>query len=82
LSRAVELQHVVCGDDVADEPSIADKERERIALLEEVSRIVAAGSAQGRELTAQEDSRVLSLMVRVRALEEETHYALRHERID
>lgn len=36
---------------MADESPIAAKEEERVALLEEASRIVAAASAQGRELS-------------------------------
>jgi hypothetical protein len=50
---------------------IGEKQKERAALLEEASRIVAAASALGRGLTADEDSHVLTLMGRVRTLEEE-----------
>ena len=57
---------------------IGDKEKQRAALLEEAARIVAWASAQGRALTADEDSRVLKLMSQVRALEEEIHRLARH----
>jgi hypothetical protein len=50
---------------------LGDNEKERSALLEEASRIVAAASAQGRPLTSAEDSHVLALMNRVLALEKE-----------
>jgi hypothetical protein len=45
-----------------DDPRIRDKESERTALQDEAVRIVAAASAQGRSLTAAEDSHVLALM--------------------
>jgi hypothetical protein len=49
------------------------KESELAALREEAIRIVAAESSQGRALTNQEDSHVLAVMSRVRALEEGVH---------
>ena len=61
-----------------DDPRIRDKESERTALQDEAVRIVAAASAQGRSLTAAEDSHVLALMGRVRALEEEIHRLKKH----
>ena len=67
---------------MADESPIAAKEEERLALLEEASRIVAAASAQGRELSSAEDAWVLSLMSRVRAIEEELHHHKRRHRCD
>ena len=66
----------------ADELPIAAKEEERVALLEEASRIVAAASAQGRELSGAEDAQVLSLMSRVRAIEEELRHHKRRHRCD
>jgi hypothetical protein len=61
-----------------DDPRIREKERERAALQDEAARIVAAASAQGRTLTAAEDSHVLALMGRVRTLEEEIHRFKKH----
>ncbi len=52
---------------------IGEKARLRTTLQEEAARIVASASAQGRALTAEEDSQVLKLMSQVRALEEEIH---------
>ena len=66
----------------ADESPIAAKEEERVALLEEASRIVAAASAQGRELSSAEDAQVLSLMSRVRAIEKELHHHKRRHPCD
>jgi hypothetical protein len=60
------------------EASLADKDRKRAALLEEAAGIGAAASATGSELTADEDSRVLALMTRVRVLEGEASYLKRH----
>jgi hypothetical protein len=57
---------------------VAAKERERVHLLEEASAIVASASALGRKLTAAEDSRVLALMTRAHALEEEIQHRKRH----
>jgi hypothetical protein len=50
---------------------LSDKEKERSALLRAAARIVAAESAKGRVLTKTEDTLVLALLNRVRALEEE-----------
>jgi hypothetical protein len=61
-----------------DDAHIGEKQKERSALLEEASRIVAAASARGRGLTADEDSHVLALMSRVRILEEEIHRLTKH----
>ena len=67
---------------MADESPIAAKERDRLALLEEASRIVAAASVQGRELSGAEDAQVLSLMGRVRTIEEELHHYKRRHRVN
>ena len=67
---------------MVDESPIDGKERERTALLEEASRIVASVSAQGRELTRAEDAEVLSRMRRVRAIEKELHHHNRRHRAD
>lgn len=67
---------------MADDSRIAGKEQERLALLEEASRIVATASAQGRELSGAEDAQVLSLMNRVREIEEELHHHKRRPRGD
>ena len=45
-------------------------ERERVALLGETTRIVQAAEIAGREVSAEEDARVLDLMTRVRSLED------------
>jgi hypothetical protein len=52
---------------------IRRKETALAALREEASRIVAAASSEGRELTQEEDSQVLALMSQARALEDEIH---------
>ena len=57
---------------------IREKEQRRTALQEEAARIVAAASAQGRALTADEDSHALKLLSQVRALEEEIHHLAKH----
>ena len=67
---------------MVDESPPDGKERERLALLEEASRIVASASAQGRQLTRAEDAEVLSLMRRVRAIERELHHHKRRHRSD
>ena len=67
---------------IVDESPIDGKERERTALLEEASRIVASASAQGRELTRVEDAEVLSLISRVRAIERELHHHKRRQQQD
>jgi hypothetical protein len=56
---------------VAESSRIDEMLDERAALLDEASRIVATASAEGRELTATEDSHVLQLMKRAQTLEEE-----------
>jgi hypothetical protein len=61
-----------------DDVQIGDKEKQRADLHEEVARIVAAASAQGRQLTTDEDAHVLALMGRVRALDEEIHRLVKH----
>lgn len=58
--------------------SLAEKEKERASLLEETGDIVAAASARGRELTADEDSQVLALITSVRVLEAEIGHLKRH----
>jgi hypothetical protein len=57
---------------------ISEKESERAALQEEAARIVRIASSEGRPLAADEDAHVLSLMARVRKLDEEIHYLTRH----
>lgn len=57
---------------------ISEKEKERVALQEEAARIVRLASAEGRALTADEDSHVLSLVARMRAIEEEIQHLIRH----
>jgi hypothetical protein len=61
-----------------EDVQISEKEKQRTALQEEATRIVATASAQGRQLTADEDEHVLALMGRVRALEEEIHHLVKH----
>ena len=61
-----------------DGGALSEKEKERAALSEEAAGIVRMASAKGKALTADEDSRVLALMVRVRALEEEIKHLKRH----
>jgi SpoVK/Ycf46/Vps4 family AAA+-type ATPase len=51
---------------------------ERAALLDEASRIVATASAEGRDLTATEDSHVLRLTKRAQTLDEEVARLRRH----
>jgi len=58
--------------------SLAEKEKERVSLLEEAGDIVAAASARGWELTADEDSQVLALITSVRVLEAEIGHLKRH----
>ena len=52
--------------------------KELAPLRNEAARIVASASAEGRELTEAEDSHVLSLMKRVRILEEDVTRFWRH----
>jgi hypothetical protein len=59
---------------------IATKERERAALAKEAARTVQAAEVQSRVLTPAEDARVLRVVKRVRALEEEIGHQLRHDR--
>jgi hypothetical protein len=64
---------------VAESSQIDEMLAERHALLDEASGIVAAASAEGRDLTAVEDSHVLQLMKRVQTLDEEVAHLKRHE---
>jgi len=64
---------------VAESSQIDEMLAERDALLNEASGIVAAASADGRDLTAVEDSRVLQLMKRVQTLDEEVAHLRRHQ---
>jgi hypothetical protein len=61
-----------------DDGPLSEKEKERAVLSEQAAGIVRAASANGMALTADEDSQVLALMVRVRALEEEIKHLKRH----
>ena len=56
-----------------DDAEIRKRQTELTALREKASRIAAAASSQGRELTQDEDSKVLALMSRARAIEDEVH---------
>jgi hypothetical protein len=49
------------------------KEAELAALRDEAAPMLATASSQGRELTKEEDARVLMLLGQVRSLEEEIH---------
>jgi hypothetical protein len=60
------------------EEQIRLKEQERAALLDQSGRIVKSASAEGRELTAIEDARVLELLGRVRRLEDEMRHLMKH----
>jgi len=53
-------------------------ERERTSLLAEATRIVRAAEAESREVTGDEDARVLELMARVRTLDEQIGHLGRH----
>ncbi|HVR26343.1 MAG TPA: hypothetical protein VMU26_23825 [Candidatus Polarisedimenticolia bacterium] len=64
---------------MAESSQIDEMLAERDALLNEASGIVAAASADGRDLTAVEDSRVLQLMKRVQTLDEELAHLRRHQ---
>ena len=64
---------------MAESSQIDEMLAERDALLNEASGIVAAASADGRDLTAIEDSHVLQLMKRVQTLDEEVAHLKRHE---
>ena len=55
------------------EAQIRLKEKDRAALLDESSRIVLTANREGRELTPAEDEYVLTLLRRVRTLEDEIH---------
>jgi hypothetical protein len=64
---------------VAEPSQIDEMLAERDTLLYEASGIVEAASAEGRDLTAVEDSHVLQLMKRVQTLDEEVAHQKRHE---
>jgi hypothetical protein len=49
---------------VDDKSEIRKKEAEVAALRDEAARIVGAASTQGRELTTEDDARVLALLTR------------------
>jgi len=61
-----------------DNAQIGAKKKQSADLRAEAARIVATASAQGRQLTADEDAHVLALMGRVRALEEEIRRLEKH----
>ena len=54
------------------------KEAEVVGLCQGAARIVAAASAQSRELTKEEDTHVLALLNQVRLLDEEVHRRTKH----
>lgn len=56
-----------------NDSEIPKKDAEVAALRDEAARIVGAASTQGRELTKEDDARVLALLTRVRSLEDEIH---------
>ena len=64
---------------MAESSQIDEMLAERDTLLYEASGIVEAASAEGRDLTAVEDSHVLQLMKRVQTLDEEVAHQKRHE---
>ena len=61
---------------------IRKKEAEVAALRDEAARIVAAASMQGRELSKEEDARVLASLSRVRSLEDEIHRLVKRHKAD
>jgi hypothetical protein len=61
-----------------DTPELERKERERVALFDEATRIVREAEAQSRVLTVKEDARVLELMAQVRSLDEQIEHMRRH----
>lgn len=63
-----------------NDSEVRKKEAEVAALRDEAARIVGAASTQGRELTKEDDARVLALLSRVRSLEDEIrHLVKRHK---
>ncbi len=64
---------------MAESSQIDEILAQRTALLDEASSLVAAASAEGRDLTALEDSHVLQLMKEVQTLDEEVAH-LRRQR--
>ncbi len=64
------------------DPEIRKKVAEVAALRDEAARIVAAASTQGRELTKEDDARVLALLSRVRSLEDEIHRLVKRHKAD
>jgi hypothetical protein len=63
---------------MTENAQIGSKKRELTDLRGKAARIVAMASAQGRQLTPDEDAHVLALMGRVRALEAEIHHLVKH----
>lgn len=61
---------------------IRKKQTEVAALRDEAARIVGAASRQGRELTTEDDARVLALLSRVRSLEDEIHRLVKRHKAD
>ncbi len=64
------------------DPEIRKKEAEVAALREQAARIVAAASTQGRELTKEDDARVVALLSRMRSLEDEIHRLVKRHKAD
>jgi hypothetical protein len=58
------------------------KEHERTVLLAKATGILQAAEAQSREVTAEEDARVLELLQGVRTLEEQIEHLKRHREPD
>ena len=65
-----------------DDSEIRKKEVEVAALRDEAARIVGGASTQGRELTKEDDARVLALLSRVRSLEDEIHRLVKRHKAD
>jgi hypothetical protein len=63
---------------VAESSQFDEMLHEWAARLDEASRIVAAASAEGRELTPAEDSHVLQLMKQAQNLDEAMTRFRRH----
>ena len=61
---------------------IRRKEAELASLRDEAARIVHAASTQGRQLTREDDARVLALLSRVRSLEDEIHRLVKRHKAD
>ena len=65
-----------------NDSEIHKKKAEVAALRDEAARIVGAASTQGRQLTTEDDARVLALLSRVRSLEDEIHRLVKRHKAD